>query len=521
MPKASTVSKTKTKTATNTLVGVMFAVGIALAAGIAYLGTTGLLKMQYLGPTPAPAPTTCGNGMMDIGEECDGGDHCSTSCKLKTIYQPNAHSQPGMASEKVLGIGDKLKVGEGLNIRIDDIQPWGAAYSIWGRDYNERSSDWGRVLPGTCRLISASGVFRTSDKAPFREFTDSFVEAKQIDPANKKIILDVSTGVAAGLRCRQVAGLSKDLACSFYPTFDHQYIDNGATRVFYYGPGNQLAAEYFADAFRNCLQAYRRKIPALAGIKPIGKNYRQVYEMLGVGTASADYERVNIGSQMFASQAVPTNVAADFHSLISMDCPVGYIPHELGHMLFSRTFLQDVYDAGTKSEPNPDKQYPQGSVALSEGLSEYLPHLLFKDLPDWNAQQYSKTRDDYCGKVSLVDADGSFAGASPTQMLYREIMAGRGFSGSSRYFAGYCFYRRVEQECGEMAIQSLFAKAVQYDGSMEAHPTMFRYLADTCGENMIKALMTDYGFNQALLDVQQKFPNTGFIYKPLNTPGCL
>lgn len=467
-------------------------------------------------PTPAPSPqpsqpiSLCGNGKIDAQEECDGGQRCTSLCKLTTIYPSVNYSAVGGYSDYSVGIGDKIAIGDGINLRIDDIISQRVRYSIWGKDNAQ-----------ACKLISASGVFTLDTGYNFREFTDSFFEVTGIN--SEKIALRQWYGNSARVRCEALAGWKKPLACSFYQTDDHAYVPHGNFQTFYFGTQARLGAEYYAEAFNGCYQRYLNKIPQLASILPIGRQHWDVYETIDpVNAYSTDYQRIFVSKDNFEAPA--SSLQQKFAWTQGGRCPVeeSAVAHELAHLLFSRTFLQDIYDGGYKTEWADTSVIHEGSVTPSEGFAQFMSHYVTKDMPDAAGVQDRAFWGAFCGKDHLINAhpDGgwSFTEATEQQMRYSEVLSGRGFQ-ANHYPAGYCFYKRIDDDCGDTAINNLLTKAIQYDGSMASHPTMFRYLADSCGEEKVKTIMTDFGFDSALLTMTQRWPNVDFPNN-LNQLGC-
>ena len=313
-----------------------------------------------------------------------------------------------------------------------------------------------------------------------------------------------------------------------YPSSDHYFVSNGDFNAFYYGAGDQLAAEYYADAFKNCRQAYIKKIPALASIAPIGRSYRQLYSALeSVNAYSTDYERVFISKAHFDPNDPSSSGISQKLSWISDNsCPMqeGAIAHELAHMLFARTFLQGAYDGGTKTEwmdANANKE--PGSITAQEGFAQYMTTFISKDSPSAAAKLSSDYWSSFCAKDHLLNAHPGdfydFSKASADQMSYKNIFEGSGF-GANIYQAGYCFYKRINDDCGDASMIDLLNKAIQYDGSSIAHPTMFKYLSDSCGVDKVVSIMNDFGFDPALVNMSQKWPNAGFA-NGLDQAGCL
>ena len=449
----------------------------------------------------------CGNGKTEAKEECDGGLHCSSTCKLSTIYSSTNYSAAGGYTDYNVGVGDKIAIGDGINLRIDDITADKARYSIWGKDTNQ-----------TCKLLSAAGTFTLDAEYSFREFTDSFFEVLGI--GTKKITLRQWSGSLARVRCEALAGWKKDLACSFYQTEDHAYVPHNNFQIFYFGATARLAAEYYAEAFSACYQRYLKKIPQIASILPIGRQHWDIYETTGdVNAYSTDYQRIFVPKNLFEASAA--SLKQKFTWTTDNRCPVeeSAIAHELAHLLFSRTFLQDIYDGGYKSE----WPYHAGSVTPSEGFAQFMAHYVTKDMPDKAGVDDRDFWSAFCGDDHLINAHSdsgySMTEATPAQMLYAEIINGRGYK-SNHYQAGYCFYKRINDDCGEAAFNDLLAKAIQYDGSMASHPSMFSYLTASCGEAKVKAIMTDFGFDHALLSMTQRWPNADFPNN-LHKPGCL
>jgi hypothetical protein len=468
--------------------------------------------------TPVSGPV-CGNGKIEGAEQCDGGDHCSSSCSWTTKYPAQSFNQPGGSSDYTVGIGDKIAIGDGINIRIDDItnfpSPNGTrvSYSIWGKDTGN-----------ACKLISASGEFWTSlADYKFREFADSFLELISVD--GTKATIRQYYGNAARVRCDAIAGWKQSLACSLYPANDHYYVNNGYDSSFYYGAGDQLAAEYYADAFRNCSQAYLKKIPALAAITPIGRSYRQLYSALeDVNAYSTDYERVFISKSNFDPSS--SDIAQKLSWISDGSCPMqeNAIAHELAHLLFARTFLQGSYDSGTKTEWTDANAYQEpGSTTAQEGFAQYMTTFISKDSPSAAAKTSNDYWSAFCGKDRLLNAHPGdfydFSKATDAQMTYKNIFDGSGYQANT-YQAGYCFYKRIDDDCGDASLTDLLNKAIQYDGSTASHPTMFKYLSDSCGAAKVQSIMNDFGFDPALVTMTQKWPNTGFP-NGLDQPGCL
>ena len=469
-------------------------------------------------PTMAPL---CGNGMVDASEECDGGDHCSATCTLVTKYQVTAFNFAGGFTDHAVHVGDKIAIGDGINIRIDAIQenelsPRGSTvrYSIWGNDSGN-----------ACKLVSASGAFATKDpELLYREFADSFLELVSINGTQASI--RQYYGVAARERCDAiVSDFKKPLACALYPSSNHFFIDNGVFRTFFFGSENQLGAEYYSDDARNCYEAYIKKIPALAAIKPIGRNYRQLYSSVeNVNAYSTDYERVFL--PLDSVSASKQTFVQKFSQIKNGQCNAfeSPIPHELAHMLFSRTFLQGTYDAGTKTEWTGSSVYGNpGSVTAEEGFAQYITTFISKG--STNSTEISNTKywSSFCGSDRVLNAypgtARDFSQATDTQMMYSNILKGNGYSSNS-YQAGYCLYKRINDDCGDASMIDLLSKAIQYDGSMTSHPTMFKYLSDSCGESKVKSIMGTFGFDPGLLTMTQKWPNTDFP-NSLNQPGCM
>ena len=487
-----------------------YSVGAPLVAATDFNPADESNQNQIFTPLAPPlnkSTISCGNGIIDAAEDCDGGQHCSSACKLVTVYPSTDYSAPGGYTDYTAGVDDKIAIGDGINLRIDDVTAQKVRYSIWGKDTDQ-----------TCKLLSAAGEFTLDAEFKFREFTDSFFEVLGIGAT--KISLRQWYGQQARVRCEAIAGWKKDLACSFYPADDRAYVSYNNVQTFYLGAQARLAAEYYTEAFSACYQRYLKKIPGLASVRPIGRQHWDIYQTTGDANAySADYQRIFVPTNLFNVSVASLQQKLTWTK--DTRCPIEEtaIVHEMAHLLFSRTFLQDIYDGGYKSE----WPYHAGSVTPSEGFAQFIAHYVTKDMPDKTGIDDRAFWSAFCGDDRLINAhpDGAYSltAATESQMRYSEILNGHGYK-ANHYQAGYCFYKRINADCGDAGIDDLLAKAIQYDGSMASHPSLFSYLAINCGEAKVKAIMTDFGFDHALLNMTQRWPNTDFPNN-LHTPGCL
>ena len=165
-------------------------------------------------------------------------------------------------------------------------------------------------------------------------------------------------------------------------------------------------------------------------------------------------------------------------------------------------------------------------MQLSEGFAQFMTQYINKDSGDPGWQKNKIFWDAFCGKDHILNVHNdppdnywSFNNVEANKLSYSETLNGRGYQ-SNHYIAGYCFYKRVNDECSDSAINYLLEKAIQYDGSTQSHPTMFRYLEDICGEQKMMSIMTDFGFSHDLLNASQRWPNFDFPNN-LQQNGCL
>jgi len=463
----------------------------------------------------APSNTNysnCGDGVIDQEEECDGETYCSQNCKIVSQYNKVPYTASGNYIDYEVAVGDKVPIDAQLNIRIDSIDidqstNYGSRvnYSIWGKDN-----------ANACRLISTSGEFWTElADYKFREFTNAFVELVSV--TENKVNLRVHKGRVARSRCEEMAGWKKNVACSFYPTSETYYIQNDKFRIYLNNSHNKEYAHYIIDALSNCHSEITEKISLISSVTPFGDRW-QIYPMIaGGGGFSADYQRVSIPVDILSYN--PSSMKNLFAEIKGGVCPFekSYIAHELTHLLFSNTMLQGVYDDATKAEFS-DSSRP-GSMKLAEGLANFIPYYISKENQSSSAgYNYKINNTSVCGKNSLINHNNKFSGATSEQLQYSEILSGKGYK-SNHYQAGFCFFKRVEDDCGEIALNYLFNQQLQYNGSIQAQSTIFTQLAQFCGETKIKNIMSDFGFDHELLQMQQQNPRGGFQNNP-NMLGC-
>ena len=421
-------------------------------------------------------------------------------------YDVSSYDFEGGFSDHTLSVGDTLKVSDGFNIRIDSIEKdenpsYGSLvrYSIWGEKDNQ------------CSLISSTGEFWTElDGYDFREFTQSFVELLQV--GDDSVGLRMYYGEKAGDRCLEMAGWKEDIACSFYPRDDFAYSKSGNFQMFFNESDNLELVGYYLTAFNNCYDRYVEVFPELEKISPFDAYWKIVPDLEGQPVFSTDYERLTIPSYVISSTV--SQEAID-HKLPWVDgglCPVyeSVLTHELAHLLFATTVLQDVYDGGSKAEI----EYVPGITGFAEGFANFMEYFVLKDLAGSQSDSWMDYQIDICGKDGIIK-DGYDA----DQLQYSEVLAGKGAYASIRYDAGFCFYKRVEDDCGSGAIHELVERAIDYAGLVDEHSTMFTYLADYCGNGAVEEIMDDFGFDLQLLEINQKHPNTGFP-NGLDEVGC-
>lgn len=454
--------------------------------------------------------TTCGDTVKQTWEECDGDSFCTSECKIKTTYKVVPWQQESFQDDHKLKVGDKLQVGGELNIRIEKIQkeaPPHVTFSIWSKNINNE-----------CKFISNTGQLslkNPNDWETFREFTDSFIELMEVN--NDEVTIRRYMGPKARQRCQEIIPSDKkNLACSFYPDNNGYYVENAYFRVHFNSKKNQSQqrAEYTANVLQNCFDEIKKKFPSAekATLNDKWAAYPKINSDSYSG-ASADYQRISLPSTIID---VPGNGQL-YDRLLELkngQCLLAWdntLSHELTHLIFFNTILQRGYDHGSSILPNNQSS---SSLDLSEGQADYLPKFIARDYSNFeNADWYNKQ---ICLKDTLKDTSN---GAKPEELKYKNIFAGKGFD-QNHYEAGYCFFDRVENICGKDSISYLFEEVLKKSGSYESQPTIFSILASVCDESKVKEIMTDFGFDQSLLELQETYP-VGSFDSGKNTPGCL
>jgi hypothetical protein len=446
--------------------------------------------------------TLCGNGTVDKQEECDGGEFCDKQCNLIPLFTAKNwtdNDNPEQITEHRLIVGDKLAISTGITVRIENITPDLVEFSIWGKDQSN-----------TCRLISNTGVLYLpkKDLLPFREFTSAFIELAKINGSTATIKKYIDA--EARKRCEQIGDWKKPIACSFYSDGKSYFVEDGKFKIFFHKLEHQMAAEYVGRALNNCLSSMQKQLPALQNISsftPLWGIYAGAYPDVPM-TSSADYERISLKYDFFSTQYI-----SEFLPYIKNGrCPIelAYLPHELSHLLFAESALQGSYDwlRGAISEDTPGTR-PE---ALDEGMAEFFAY--------WGTQNTDNAKfvqmENKCLGDRLIDSED---GSTNEQRIYKNILQGRGY-GSNRYNAGFCFFNRIRNNCGDNTIRNIFEKAILDSGSITAHPTLFNYMSQTCDQTKVMNIINDFGFDQSYLNATQKYPIDGFA-SGITENGCL
>lgn len=431
-------------------------------------------------------------------------------------YDAQDFSFEGGTTDITVDVGSKIRISDDINIRIESIEPTTVRFSIWGRRGGNE-----------CSLISSTGYLMIGEKGrDFREFTGSFLELLEINNGQAKI--RQYYGKKARERCNEIGDWKAPLACNFYPDDNYAFITNGNFKIHFYKDQNQAAADYFLQAFQNCRDLMVAKLPSLQNIEPFDRTWK-IYPVDEPATFSTDYERISVPKSLF--ERTNEELLRFQKEILNNQCTYleFAIPHELTHISFSTTPLQGVYDLASKNE-FINGYYNPGIASQEEGLAEFIPYYISKD-QTYKDQTYSEYTDylgsygsyrsQVCGKNKLLKENMStyYQTASDEQMTYSEILHGRGF-GANHYEAGFCFYKRIEDDCGTSAIDNLINQGLTYEGSIAEHPSLFKSLVNYCGEDKISEIMTDFGFEMELIDQTQKHPNTGF-QSGLNEMGCM
>ncbi|PIR03279.1 MAG: hypothetical protein COV60_01245 [Candidatus Magasanikbacteria bacterium CG11_big_fil_rev_8_21_14_0_20_43_7] len=452
----------------------------------------------------------CGNGTIDYDEECDGGNYCNDVCEIVSSYQEVPYTDLGSYTDYLVSIGDKVPIDHWMNIRIDSID--GSEEHMYGRRI--KYSIWGRDTSNSCRLISTAGEFWTKlDELLYREFTNSFVELVSLEDTD--VHLRLYTGQQARQRCEQIAGSKKEIACSFYPTNETYYIQNDTFRIYLTKEHNPMYAHYVIDALEHCHAALSDSIDGISTIRPFDERWKIFPKLTQNEGISADYQRISLPANI---QNKPYSLSNLFAEIKNGRCPMekSYFAHELTHLLFAGTFLQDIYDGHTEAEFNDGRP---GSMKLAEGLATFIPYYIIDESEQFAAQNYASNNTSVCGKNSLKNTTGQFDGATSEQLVYSHILNGNGYK-QNHYQAGFCFFKRVEDDCGGDTLDFLFNEELKYSGSTTKQPTMFTLLTQTCTEEVVKNIMKDFGFDHELLKVGQQNPRGGFT-SSVDTLGCI
>jgi hypothetical protein len=436
----------------------------------------------------------CQQDTICTPENCNDNDVCTndvcagSACVNDPI--PNCEDNPEV-QDYFLVQGDTLELGNNMNLRIELIQNDKAFYSIWGLDQS-----------GACRLMSSTGIFTFSGETEnFREFTGSFIELIQI--SSNEVHLKKFTGFPARQRCEEIADWKAPLVCHFYPTEGQYYVENEYFRIYYY-EGYEENSTLLIQGLKICYEKMLEKLPALAQITPFGSHWR-LYYANSSGGASADYDRISIGKAIFETadwnglQALIKTGQCDFSSY-----PMQVLSHELMHVLFSATFLQGVYDNSTKTEI----LYKPGSNRLDEGLANFFPFYMVGEFEN----QYSK-----CTETSVDHL--AYPNYDPQSLIYSKIFDGTSDFPNGYYYAGYCFYERLYDDCGEEAFLALLTQQIELSGSIEEYPSVFKMLGQICGYETVEAILIDFGFDTSMMQMNQQNPSNW--YYQLDMPGCI
>lgn len=401
----------------------------------------------------------------------------------------------GNVEDVSLRAGDKLRISDQLNIRIENIDfnrrnDLTVRYSIWGRNNND-----------VCEFISNTGELTLNADYNFREFTDGFIEL--ISGDRDSVVIRKYTGSQARQRCESIAGWKKRTACSFYPNGHSFYIENEYFKIFFDKNDYLERAAYVADTMKNCLSEIRNKIPGARNVTPYKDKWGVYAQIEGGSSMSADYERISIPAEILEFPNVPLS---DYTAEIEGGrCPISMqsLPHELVHLIFSGTILDMPYDDGYARilplEESADTMY------LKEGKSDYMPMYLVKSYPDFENKDWYYNQQ--CGERELVNQNDE---SSPEQRQYSNILSGRGYD-SNHYAAGYCFFRGVENDCGIDSINYILEQAIERKGSAAGMPNVFQHLVQVCDRNRIIDIMDDFGFSQRLFEMQQTYPQGTFL----------
>ncbi len=395
-----------------------------------------------------------------------------------------------------------MDVGNNMNIRIESIEEkantnYGilVRYSVWGKD----------SVSNVCSTMDAGGEFWTNLAGyQFREFTDSFIVLTEVD--KKKVTLTKYTGKQAKKKCLELADWKKQIACNLYPDDDREYVENNTFRIYQTKGTPFYDTQFVLLALENCYNKMKQIFPNIS-YRHAKANRFQVYQSEGTWP-SADYERISIPQYILNTYEYESKLIGIenlYPKIQDNSCPFSFdfIPHELTHLVFADTFLQRPYDGYLATEVTEKKSIP----SLNEGFAEFVPYLIAKKQPDVVAKSYIDQRTKFCGKDALLDVDNM--GIPDEQLLYKNILEGNGYL-QSHYNMGFCFYKRVEDECGEEVLTGLINEEVLIAGSIRSYPSFFGKLANSCGKEKIQEIMTDYGFDVGLIDVHRQIPNTGF-----------
>jgi len=446
-------------------------------------------------------------------KQCQAGN--ISYCRENVLVTPTVSSWPislelhrwqdvGTTESFNVGVGDKLPISNQLNIRIESITE--ARYrgfngsqvnfSIWGKDNNN-----------ICRFISNTGALYYPNNEDFRssrEFTDAFIELTSV--ADGKATIKKYTGALAGQRCNEIMSSNRrPIACSFYPDSNSYYVENEHFRVHFREQSYQWNAELTAQSLDQCLGVMRSTLPILESITPYKLRWGTYAITPDVPSGySADYERISTPYSLPPSKNSFTD--KDLTILNDGKCPIKLdaFPHELTHLLFNNTALQRGYDAGARTLPSdisPD------SIDLAEGHATYFPYFIIRNNAEDSASYLPLQLE--CGKDGFIRENLSsvFDEATDEQLKYANILKGKGFK-SSYYEAGFCFFDRVQKDCGDNTIKDIFTQILNNMGNITKNKTMFSYMGETCNHDTVKEIMNDFGFDLSLAAGAQQYPQS-------------